>query len=135
MADAVDVVVVDDDPVFRDIMAEILGQRWTVAAFSSAAEALVQLRRQMPRLLVADLRMPGLNGFMLIAEAKALSPELLTLVVSGEVDEANPAACGILARFADAWLGKPFTVGRLQETVAGLLGGHASRVSARRRAG
>jgi CheY-like chemotaxis protein len=45
-----------------------------VSLASSAAEALDLLVRDRPHVLVADLGMPGTDGYALIAKVRALSP-------------------------------------------------------------
>jgi len=69
------VLAVDDEADARDLLREILthyGARVSLA--SSAAEALDLLVRDRPHVLVADLGMPGTDGYALIAKVRALSP-------------------------------------------------------------
>jgi len=69
------VLAVDDEADARDLLREILthyGARVSLA--SSAAEALDLLVRDRPHVLVADLGMPGTDGYALIAKVRSLSP-------------------------------------------------------------
>jgi CheY-like chemotaxis protein len=68
-------LAVDDEADARDLLREILthyGARVSLA--SSAAEALDLLARDRPHVLVADVGMPGTDGYALITTVRALSP-------------------------------------------------------------
>ena len=70
------VLVVDDAPSVRDVVAEILTQDGaTVTAVDSAEEALTALQQERPDVLLSDLAMPGKGGYWLIGQVRALSPE------------------------------------------------------------
>jgi len=71
------VLVVDDDPGAREVIAqtlESLGARVSLAA--SAPTALTLLFERKPHVLVADLGMPEMDGFALIEQVRALEPNL-----------------------------------------------------------
>jgi PAS domain S-box-containing protein len=70
------VLVVDDEPDARDLLATILGRAGAdVTAVASADEALESLRRWRPDVLVSDIGMPGDDGYVLIRKVRALHPE------------------------------------------------------------
>src|SRR5204862_7218064 len=70
------VLIVDDEPAVRDIMARwvtSLGlSAWTAA---SADEALVKLRTERCDLAVVDVRMPGHDGLWLLDELHRRHPD------------------------------------------------------------
>ena len=71
--DGVRVLVVDDDPDTRALMAmmfELAGA--IVIDVPSAAEALRVLQRERPDVLVSDLSMPAQDGYWLIEQVRAL---------------------------------------------------------------
>ncbi len=73
----VHVLVVDDDPGAREVVAQILeslGARVSLAA--SGSVALTLLFERKPHVLVADLGMPEMDGFALIEQVRALDPNL-----------------------------------------------------------
>jgi len=70
------ILVVDDEPDARDLLAQILGQAGAdVTVVASADEALETLRRWRPDVLVSDIGMPGDDGYVLIRKVRALASE------------------------------------------------------------
>lgn len=82
MAKAHSVLVVDDEPSVRDLFIDALtdaGHRVDVAA--DGAEALERLRRgRSPCVVLADVRMPRMDGFEL-SRAAAHDPQLSAIPV------------------------------------------------------
>ncbi|MGH8150369.1 MAG: response regulator [Steroidobacteraceae bacterium] len=73
----VHVLVVDDDPGARELIARILqGLGAQVSLASSGPVALTLLFERKPHVLVADLGMPEMDGFALIEQIRALDPQL-----------------------------------------------------------
>jgi two-component system LytT family response regulator len=65
------VVVVDDEPLARDDITQILSGRadvTIVATCGNGAEALEAIRRLRPDVLLLDIRMPGIDGFNVVAQ-------------------------------------------------------------------
>jgi signal transduction histidine kinase/CheY-like chemotaxis protein len=78
--DGVHVLVVDDEPDSREIMAHALrgcGARVTVA--SSAGDALGLLERERMDVLLADIAMPGEDGYSLIRKVRANAGPLASI--------------------------------------------------------
>jgi PAS domain S-box-containing protein len=72
----VSVLVVDDEEDTREAMAIGLGRHGArVATASSASEALEALARARPQVLVADIGMPGEDGYALLQKVRALPAE------------------------------------------------------------
>jgi PAS domain S-box-containing protein len=72
----VKVLVVDDDADARELIGYVLRDREAeVAVTSSAAEALEQLPVVCPDVVVSDIGMPQQDGYDLIHQVRALSPE------------------------------------------------------------
>jgi signal transduction histidine kinase len=73
----VHVLVVDDDPGARELMANILqGYGARVSLASTGPNALTQLFELKPHVLLADLGMPEMDGFALIEQVRALDPSV-----------------------------------------------------------
>ena len=66
------IVVVDDDPGLLDCIATILAQEhYRVFAAADGREALQHLRAQGADLLLTDVMMPQMDGFMLVERVRA----------------------------------------------------------------
>ena len=69
-------LVVDDEPGARDLIANVLqGYGAEVCLAESGQAALTKLFEQRPHVLVADLGMPGMDGYALIEQVRALDPD------------------------------------------------------------
>ncbi len=68
-------VVVDDEPDALDLVSEVLrAQGAEVHAASSAREAIAMVTGTRPDVVVSDIGMPETDGFTLIRQIRALSP-------------------------------------------------------------
>jgi len=66
------VLVVDDNPDVRELIAAVLERAQAeVATAASADEALEAVKRKRPDVLLCDLHMPGIDGFELIHRVRA----------------------------------------------------------------
>jgi len=114
------VLVVDDEPDVRELLATILtGCGYEVFKAGSGEEGLVLASEVLPDLVVLDIVLPGLSGFEVCRLVKAKYPGVKVLVVSAlnrEIDHEYAAEYG-----ADGYLSKPFKVDELLSTVDGLL--------------
>ncbi|HRO64314.1 nitrogen regulation protein NR(I) [Thermomonas sp.] len=100
--------VVDDDRSIRFVLSAALTEAgYRVTAFASADEALVALDSgRMPRLVLADVRMPGTDGLALLDRLKAKRPQLPVIIMSAHTDIASTA--GAFRGGAQDFLSKPF---------------------------
>ncbi|HKU04751.1 MAG TPA: response regulator [Bradyrhizobium sp.] len=100
------VLVVDDDPYSAEELAEAFEDAGIAASWSSdPEEALRRGADPSIRLVITDLRMPGIGGEQLIAQLHAERPDLRFIVITGHAGHADDpftGGCEILARF-----GKP----------------------------
>jgi len=70
------VLIVDDEPDARALLRRLFEERGAVVGTaSSPAEALSMLRAERPDVLISDIGMPGEDGYALIRQVRALSPE------------------------------------------------------------
>ncbi len=73
--DGLRVLVVDDDADARLVMSRILGDGGAIVkTASSVAEAMEELRRDPPAIIVSDIGMPGEDGYDLIRKVRSLPP-------------------------------------------------------------
>ena len=85
------VLVVDDHPVVRlglRTMLESVGNISVTATAGSAKEALAEVQKQKPDVVLMDLRMPEMEGAEAIAELRRIEPNIRILVLTNyEEDE------------------------------------------------
>ena len=65
--------IVDDEPTIRDGIALALGEDYRITAFANAEDALADLEKAAPDLVLLDVMLPGIGGFDLLRELLDLS--------------------------------------------------------------
>lgn len=79
------IVVVDDHPLFRHGLVQLLNSEQSFSVCgeaSSAAEAMMVIRRDRPTMVIADLGLKGTNGLELTKSLRAEFPKMPVLVLS-----------------------------------------------------
>jgi DNA-binding response OmpR family regulator len=114
------VLVVDDDPMVRDVETRILRvQGYTVLEAEGAEQALRLAREAAPiHLLITDFSMPEVDGLELTRRFRAVHPKTPVLMVSGSLQPVRHRAAH-LDRFEI--LEKPFEFHQLLHKVRALL--------------
>ncbi len=64
------VYVVDDDELIRRAMEDTLSEDYEVYSFNNGFEALMQIGRLKPDLLILDIYMPGIDGFAMVKKLR-----------------------------------------------------------------
>src|SRR5437870_12763579 len=81
------VLIVDDDPEVRDVLAEAFRMEGLdVLEASNGLEALLYVKRDRPDAVVLDLMMPRLGGVEALKRIHAFNPGIRALVVTGTID-------------------------------------------------
>ena len=116
------VLLVEDEPTVRDLIAEILIELGCVCVEASSGDAALPILRSKQRidLLVTDVGLPGINGRQLAEMARTLRPELHVLFVTGYAEGA--ADRGEFLGEGMEMIAKPFAVGALAEKISIMLG-------------
>ncbi|MGZ4371527.1 MAG: PAS domain S-box protein [Gaiellaceae bacterium] len=117
------VLVAEDDPMVRSVVASTLADRgYSVASASDGATAL-ELAAEMETLdlLVTDLVMPGLTGKETATRVRELFPDVRVLYMSGYTDDPSIHA-GTFDQ-GTAFIQKPFPAGALSQSIRDLLEG------------
>jgi len=115
------VLVVDDDPWFRVFVRKILEESaCVVVEAESVEEGEHMLHTITIDLLIADIMLPGVPGFSIIASAKREFPALKIIAVSGIRSDNASFRMARLAG-ADTALGKPFPAELLKQSILPLL--------------
>ncbi len=130
------ILIVDDHDDARDVL-RILLEREAALVFEadSVAAATGILSREAVDVLIADIGMPGANGYDLIQQVKATYPKIIGLALTAYARPEDRAAA--LAAGFDSYHAKPFDAVGLIDTVARLLehGGNLPAGGSARRGG
>ncbi|MEE9501858.1 MAG: sigma-54 dependent transcriptional regulator [Candidatus Aminicenantaceae bacterium] len=77
------ILIVDDESIVRESLSDWLdGAGYDVEVAESGEEALTIIKKKKPKIMVADLVMPGMNGIELMNEAKKIIPTLSTVIIT-----------------------------------------------------
>ena len=110
------ILVVDDEPLQRDIMKTILeGEGYPVETAASGTEALTIMKKTPADLVLTDLKMNGMDGLELLAAMPrgAVPPPVIIVTAHGTIDSAVEA----VRNGAFDYLTKPLDKTRLLLTV------------------
>jgi excisionase family DNA binding protein len=114
-------LVVDPDGPARDAAAGALrAAGWVADTAPDGTVALDRLRRTAYDLVVTELRLPDLDAFALVREARRVTPALRVLVVTGHSSET--AAIEALNLGIAGYLVKPSRPNEIAATAARILG-------------
>lgn len=107
------VLIVEDEPVVRGLLCEILGDSYECVAVGSAEEGLKLLSEAIFDAAITDVKLPGMDGEEFLHAAHELAPRLPVVVITGaDSDEAKFLDAG-----AFGYLLKPFRFEEVEELV------------------
>ncbi|GAB4216089.1 MAG: hypothetical protein OHK0013_42200 [Sandaracinaceae bacterium] len=110
------VLVVDDEKVIREILADFLSMEgFQVRTAEDGAAALVEISRQPFDLVLSDLKMPNMGGLELLEALSKHAPNVVTVIMTGfgTVETAIDA----MKRGAYDYILKPFKVEEVVHTI------------------
>jgi excisionase family DNA binding protein len=115
------ILVVDDESSIRDLLAKTLAlAEYDVDTAPDGRSALERLRLYPYDLLIADLKMPGIDGLTVIREAKRLKVDLPVIIITGYSTET--AAIEAVNLGVSGYLTKPFRVPQVLAAAAKAIG-------------
>jgi two-component system cell cycle sensor histidine kinase/response regulator CckA len=111
-----DILLVDDDPFVRKVMAQALRSHgFTVVEAASGPEAIAYLDFGNFKLLLTDIVMPGMDGFELAETILKTHPHIKTFFISGYIGEQNLSDHPNLK--GSHFLQKPFSMKEIVERI------------------
>jgi len=119
------VLVVEDEPSIRQLLVRLLaGDGYFVVEASDGREALDQIRRHQPNLVLLDAMLPEIHGFEICAsikrsEAYARIPVIMISAIYRGWENARDIQ---EVHGADAFVEKPFDINYIRKLVAETLG-------------
>jgi len=119
------ILVVDDEASIRDLLSKTLMlAEYEVDTAPDAAAALTRVRAVPYDLMIADLRMPGMDGLALIRQTKRIRAELPVIIITGHSSESSAIEAVNLG--VAGYLRKPFRVPEVLAAAAKALGAPAA---------
>lgn len=115
------VLIVEDDEEIRNYIAKEFGDKFHIMESRNGKEALEQIFKKTPDLVISDIMMPEMDGFTLCRKIKQNVnlnhiPVILLTAKTREEDNLEGLNTG-----ADAYIMKPFNIEILQKTVENLI--------------
>ena len=115
------VLVVDDEASIRDLLSKTLAlAEYDVDVAPDGRSALERMRMYPYDLLIADLKMPGMDGLTVIREAKRYKGDLPVIIITGFSTESSTIEAVNLG--VAGYLTKPFRVPQVLAAAAKALG-------------
>src|SRR5213593_2182305 len=117
------VLLVDDEDSLRKVVKELLERDgYIVAEARDGAQALDQIDRVGPDIIVLDLNMPGLDGYGVLSHLRSrpATADIPVIVLTAKGDEDNEVRVFELG--ADDFLTKPFRARALSARLEAVLG-------------
>jgi len=116
MTDTPRILIVDDEPMIRDLLAQALSMMGqSVETCSSGRKAIETFTEQPFDLVMLDVGLPDMDGFETMAAIQAQSPQTPVILISG--DAADQSRDKALAKGACAYVVKPIRLEDLAETI------------------
>ncbi|MGL5077915.1 MAG: response regulator, partial [Waterburya sp.] len=118
------ILVVDDEPDSRDFIALVLELSGaSVISIASGIEALTVIKQSIPDLIISDIGMPEMDGYMLLQQVRSLEQVRQVLAIAltayaGEFDRQQALQAGFQKH-----LSKPIEPNELIQAISDLIGG------------
>jgi len=117
MASGADILVIDDDPVIRETVGDVLREHGHhVDRVDRGRDALARIGQPRPvDLAIVDCRLPDISGLELLRSIKTRSPETEVILITGHAS--LDGALAAMAGDATSYLVKPVDTAQLLSTV------------------
>jgi DNA-binding NarL/FixJ family response regulator len=115
-------LIVDDEPnLLKAIAAVMRGEGFEVMTARNGKEAILQIARSLPDLIVSDIKMPMMDGYTLARQLRsAPHTELIPIIFLTAKDETEDRIEGFRSG-VDVYLTKPFEPPELLAVINGIL--------------
>jgi CheY-like chemotaxis protein len=115
-----EILVVDDEATLRESLGLVLHSAgYEVSTANNGFDALLQLKRRLPTIVLSDLNMPQMSGFEFLSVVRRRFPQISVIAMSGAYHSGESVPGGVIA---DAFYAKGHgDPGMLLRIVAGLI--------------
>ena len=108
-------LITDDEPEIRSLLADVLGERHEFVMVQSAEEALHKLDERAFEIIISDISMSGMSGLEMIPYVRERAPDSVVIMISGV--QALETAIEALRAGAFDYLVKPFDLRHVEAAV------------------
>ena len=120
MAEAVSIVIIDDNPGSLELLSAALAHsEAAVYTAASPVEGLELVRKYRPRLVVTDLVMPEMSGLEVLQQVVSFDSSIDVILMTAHYTPETAVAA--IRQGAADYLQKPVKIGLLRERVASLI--------------
>jgi len=114
------ILVVDDDPSIRKVLAAILEEKgYNVEAVDTGKKAISKSKIRFYNLALIDIRLPDMEGTELLTQMKQTVPKMIKVMITGYPSIQN--AVDALNKGADAYIIKPLEIDKALSVIESLL--------------
>ncbi len=111
------ILVIDDDPLIRQLVVRALEGEYVFAQAASGLEGIAQATAQPPDLILLDLMMPGMDGYAVCNQLRQNSTTAtIPIILLTALDQIDSKVLG-LRTGADDYMTKPFDMRELRTRV------------------
>ncbi len=111
-------LIVDDEPIIRDLCARAL-KGFKILQANDGQEAIELLRQQAIDVVLTDVMMPRLNGLDLLRQVKEETPDQIVILMTGYTEK--EVILQALKAGADEFISKPLNLLQLRTTIDKIL--------------
>jgi signal transduction histidine kinase/CheY-like chemotaxis protein len=116
------ILVVDDEPVIRQFISQVLGEQGhTVETVDNAVSALKMVKSKRYRLILLDIKMPGTSGIELYRQFQKIAPSLTKRVVFITGDVMGKRTLAFIDKTKTPYMMKPFDARELKTQINRIL--------------
>ncbi|MBI4397003.1 MAG: response regulator [Elusimicrobia bacterium] len=116
------ILVVDDEPVIRQLVTKHLEKRGhAVFTASDGVEAMALVQREKPHLVLLDIRMPNMDGIEFLQQVRKISQDILVIVLTAYDD----LRLQTMRLGSNDYITKPFHLDYLDDRIRSILASKA----------
>ena len=114
------ILIVDDDPGITRTLSFFLSKDYQLELVRRGDEVLKRALAFLPDLILSDIRLPGIDGFEVLAQLRANTTlkdtPVLVMSAMSHAEEGRVLDAG-----GTVYMSKPFSLTRMQETISKLV--------------
>lgn len=93
-----EILVVDDEAAVRNSLLMLLkASGYDVRVASDGFDALLQLKKSLPAVVISDLNMPQMSGFEFLSVVRRRFPQISVIAMSGAYNSGDAVPGGVIA--------------------------------------